>query len=179
MILPSNVVENNLYTIGGEFINKDTYKDYQGYYYETGDRFYIGKEFNPNPIELIKKNSSEVNPLLANPKTATYGKLTGINLQQNKPKPISFSPTSDNFQQGYQIRYFAKKLNVTPILIREINQTDFFKLSTDPLYQTLEVKYTFDISDQQIADLNKKMPGLGAYIQGYVPPTSSDESLQA
>ena len=179
MIIPSNIIENNLYTIGGEFINKDTYKDYQGYYYELNNRFYIGKEFNPNSIELIKKDSSEVNPLLANPKTATYGKLTGIKIQQNKPKPVPFSPTVDDFQQGYQIRYFAKKLNITPILIREINQTDFYKLSNDPLYQTLEVKYYFDISDQQIADLNKKMPGLGAYIRGYAPPTSSDESLQA
>ena len=41
----------------------------------------------------------------------------------------------------------AKKLNVTPILIREVNQTDFYKLNNDPLYQTLEVKYRFDITN--------------------------------
>lgn len=179
MIIPPSIIEDNLYTIGGEFINKNTYKEYQGYYYEINNRFYIGKEFNPNSIELIKKNSSEVNPLLANPKTATYGKLTGIKIQQNKPKSVPFAPTTDDFQQGYQIRYFAKKLNVTPILIREINQANFFKLSNDPLYQTLEVKYNFDITPQQILELNKKMSGLGAYIQGYNPPTSTDESLQA
>lgn len=177
MIIPPNIIESNLYTIGGEFIYKDTYKEYQGYYYEINSRFYIGKEFNINSKELIKNNSPEVDPLLANPSTAVYGKLTKVKIQQNKPTSVPFVPTITDFQDGYKIRYFAKKLNTIPILIREINKNDFFKLSNDPLYQTLEVEYQFSITDQQISDLNKKMPGLGAYIQGYNPPTSTNENL--
>jgi len=179
MIIPSNIIEDNLYTIGGKFIYKDTYKDYQGYYYEINSRFYAGKEFNINSKELIQNNSSEVDPLLANPATSTYGKLTKVKIQQNKSTSIPFVPTDVDFQDGYKIRYFAKKLNITPIFIKEINKVDFYKLSQDPLYQTLEVEYQFNFTNQQIAELNKKMPGLGTYIQGYVPPTSSDESLQA
>jgi hypothetical protein len=177
MRIPSNIIQKNLYTLGGEFINKITYKDYQGYYYSVGGRFYIGKDFNPNATELLKKDSPEINPLLINPATFVYGKLSRINLQQNKPKSISFDPTDESFQQGYQIRYFAKKLNVIPIFIKEINKTDFYKLSQDPLYQTLEVKYNFDITDNELNALNQQMPGLGAYLQNYDLPTSSDENL--
>jgi hypothetical protein len=177
MRIPSNIIKTNLYTIGGEFLNKNTYEEYQGYYYEVSGRFYTGKEYNVNSIELLKKDSLKVNPLLSNPKTAVYGKLTKVNVQQSKPISIPFNPTLNDFQQGYQIRYFVKKINVYPIFIREVSQTDFFKLTNDPLYQVLEVKYDFDINDQQILALDRQMPGLGAYIQGYIPPTSSDENL--
>lgn len=179
MKVPSNIITTNLYTIGNEFINKNTYGDYQGYYYELNNKYFAGKEFNPNSIELLKKNSSEVNPLLINPATSIYGKLTKINLQQNKPKSVPFSPTNEDFEKNFLLRYFARKLNVIPTLIKEINELDFYKLSNDPLYQTIKIEYSFDITDQQIADFNKQMPGLGTYIKDYILPTSSDESLQA
>lgn len=177
MIIPSNIIKDNLYTIGGKFIYKDTYKEYQGYYYEINNRFYTGREFSPDSKELIQNNSPEIDPLLANPATAAYGKLTKVKIQQNKPKSIPFTPSITDFQDGYKIRYFAKKLNVIPIFIKEINKADFYKLSNDPLYQTLEVKYQFNLTNQQIIELDKKMSGIASYIQNYNLPTSSDESL--
>lgn len=175
MKVPSNIITTNLYTIGNEFINKNTYEDYQGYYYELNNKYFTGREFNPNSIELLKKNSPEVNPLLINPATNVYGKLTKINFQQNKPKSIIFSPTDENFKEGGSIRYFARKLNVIPTLIKEINELDFYKLSNDPLYQTIKIEYSFDITDQQVAAFNKQMPGLGTFIKDYDIPGTSEE----
>jgi hypothetical protein len=175
MKIPSNIIKENQYTIGKEFIIKDTYKDYQGYYYELNGKYFIGKKFNINALELIKINSSEVNSLLLNSNTNFYGNISKIKIPQNKVKSIPFAPADTDFNQGYKVRYFTKQININPIFIKEINKDQFIQLQTNSLYQTLEIKYYFDLTDNELNELNKKMPGIKEYLSSYVLPTSSNE----
>ena len=41
------------YTIGKEYMYTNTYREYQGHYYELNGRFFVGKEFNINSLELV------------------------------------------------------------------------------------------------------------------------------
>jgi len=176
MKVPANIISENLYTIGKEFVLADYYKEYQGYYYEINNKFFIGKKFDINSLELLKVNSPEINPLLLNSGTSIYGSLSKIRPLFNKIKSLPFNPTNEDFSNGYKIRYFAKQINVNPIFIKEIDKNQFLQLQKDSFYQTLEVKYNFNITEKELNNLDKKMPGLKKYLSDYTLPTSSDES---
>ena len=60
MRVPANIITENKYTIGKEYIDKKTHKLYQGYYYELNNKFFAGKEFNNNAPEIIKIKSSHL-----------------------------------------------------------------------------------------------------------------------
>lgn len=62
MYIPKNRLVTNLTTLGGEFIFKDSFENYQGNYWKTfNGKFYSGKNPNDTPYyELVK-----VEPLLA------------------------------------------------------------------------------------------------------------------
>ena len=42
MRAPSNIVTTSKYTLGKEFVLADSYKDYQGYYYEISGKYFAG-----------------------------------------------------------------------------------------------------------------------------------------
>ena len=56
MYYPKSQIETNLYTMGGEFVIKNTNQPYVGFYWKaSSERFFTGKNPNDNiPKELIK-----------------------------------------------------------------------------------------------------------------------------
>jgi hypothetical protein len=167
MKVPANIIETK-YTSGNEFVFSFNYKYYQGHYYEINGKFFVGKEFNANAPELIKADSKEINPLLTNAKTLIYGSLSKINL--NTPPPPSIINKS-NISSG--VRYFFKKLNNNPILIREITEETFNQYKGNSLYQTISIDFPeggFFGEQQSLNDAEKIMPGIKTFILSEQPP---------
>ena len=162
MKIPANIIQTGKYTQGQEYMYADTYENYQGYYYVLNNKFFAGKIFNNLARELVKFDSTKVNKLKKDPKTAVYGKASGVNIKESKASGIVYK--GDTI-----IRYFAKKLNVVPILIREINKKTFDELQSDPLYQTTSVIIApgdFNLDSNEINKANQQMPGLKSFLIG-------------
>ena len=161
MKVPSNIIVKDQYTQGKEFIYSDTYENYQGYYYEMNSRYFIGRVFDPNAREILKLQSDKVDKLKLNSKLSIF-----INLLKTKiPSNIKISSITPDGRNS--IRYFAKKLNYNPILIKEISEETFNELKIDPTYQTLALNLPASDYDPAILDqTNKQMPGIKAFILG-------------
>lgn len=162
MKIPSNIIITGKYTIGDEFVLPNTNEPYTGYYYEINGSFFQGKSFNANAPKIIRKQDS--NKLLDDPKTKTYAELANVTSQQlSSPEythlPFSKLGASDYGEDG--VRYFIKQLNLSPILIREVNATAFQSLINNSLYQTLAVD---GANLSRLDELDKIMPGLKAFL---------------
>jgi hypothetical protein len=158
MIIPPNKIQKNKYTSGGEFVYKDTNASYQGYYYIINNTFFEGKDYNPTAKELIK--TSEANKLLSkNVSTANYSLISGVTsqiLQTPKISHVAFSNNSSN------VRYFYKKTtDVSPIIIREINEDSYLKIKSNPLFQT-----TYIGNNKTLDQADKELPGLKLFLRG-------------
>lgn len=175
--VPKNKIVESKYTSGGEYIFAKTYEKYQGYYYETNGKTFAGKEFDINNKEIIKINKDTNNKLKTNPFTYVYGMLSNNKLINSKFNSIPFSPSNKDYENGFVMRYFIKQVNSNPIIIKETDKNGLEQQTNNPLYQTLEVKYKFNISDKELDEFDKKMPGLKAFLSTEILPTSSDESL--
>jgi len=161
MKVPSNIIVKSQYTQGKEFIYSDTYEIYQGYYYEMNSKYFIGRTFDPNAGEILKLQSDKVDKLKLNPKLFTFISLLKTKLP-NTTKISSIIPDGRNSTQ-----YFAKKLNYSPILIKEINEETFTNLQTDPTYQILSLTLPASDYDPAILDqADKQMPGLKSFVLG-------------
>jgi len=160
MRIPANAIETK-YTSGNEFVFDYNYKYYQGYYYEFNGKYFAGKTFNANAPKLVKAKSTDINSLLTNPKTFIYGSIS----QQSIPLISKFIPMAksnlDTDTEGNET-YYAKKINVNPTTIKEIDKKTFDKLKQDPFYQIVSLK-----SDRSnLDDADKKIPGLKAFLLG-------------
>lgn len=161
MRIPANIIEIK-YTSGNDFVFSLNYKYYQGYYYELNDKIFAGKKFNANSPELIKSNNN-TNTLLTDSKTYVYGFISKIKSSQlSSPKFNSFSKTDLDIDTEGDETYYTKKLNINPIIIKQINKETFDKLKQDPFHQTISLKP--DRSDLDQAD--KQMPGLKSFLLG-------------
>jgi hypothetical protein len=172
--IPSNQIITSKYTSGKEYMFKDIQKEYQGYYYELNGKKFAGKEFNPNANELVEININNVNTFLSRPSTLVYGLLSKIKLPpktQIKSKPFTFN--NNDFENGYKIRYFAKKLNQIPILIKEINEEEYKNLQSNPIYQVVSIKYLLN-NNNDLNKFDKMMSGLGAFLSQNIIDTSSE-----
>jgi hypothetical protein len=167
--VPQNQIVTSKYTAGKEYMFVSTYREYKGYYYELNGKLFAGKEFNPNNVELMKLNSDNVNKLRTNPSTYLYGTISNVVL--NKTTKIASIPFT-----GAVTRYFAKKINLDPIIIKEISKETFEQTQSDPLYQTLIVENSSSLTDKQLDNLDKKMPGIKAYLSTDDLRTSGDET---
>jgi hypothetical protein len=70
-------------------------------------------------------------------------------------------------------RYFYKKVNSNPILIKEINEDTFNSMQFDPLYQTISVdipKGGFFANQLSLETYDKIMPGIKSFITSELPP---------
>jgi hypothetical protein len=172
--LPKNQFVTN-YTSGGEYIVEKTYQNYQGYYYEYNNKAYAGKFFSIKSPRLIKKGSDEVNKLLLDPATAQYAAISGVKLNKDEFKHHYFIPSEEELKKREAIRYFAKKTNTNPIIIREVNKESYDSLSNNPLYTTIKLRnylnqdaldtgnfYTFIPDDVYQAE--KTMTGITAFL---------------
>lgn len=167
MRVPPNIIEIK-YTSGKEFVFSLNYKYYQGYYYELNGKIFAGKEFNANSPELIKSNSNNVNTLLTDSKTYTYGFLSKIKLNNVSPSSII---SKGNINGG--MRYFSKKNNTNPILIREITEEIFKQYQNDPFYQVISIEFPeggYFGNQKSLDDAEKIMPGIKTFILSELPP---------
>jgi hypothetical protein len=160
MKIPTNIITTG-YTIGNEFIYPENNNPYVGYYYKINNSFFQGKVFNSNAPQIIKKENS--NKLLNNPKTKTYSQIKGITSQQLESPEYNYLPFSGILNNPNSVRYFVKKVNVYPIIIKEVNEDTFQELSSDPFYQTISVNF---INIDKVDELDKIMPGLKDFLVG-------------
>ena len=169
MKVPANIITDNQYTIGKEFMYLATNKEYQGYYYIYNDRYFTGKTYNGSgSLELIKIQLKNNNLLLTQASTYTYGLLSKIKLNNSSPSSII---SESNISGG--VRYFFKKTNTNPILIREITEDTFNQYKDDPLYQVISVEFPkggYFGEQQSLDNADKIMPGIKAFILSELPP---------
>jgi len=167
MRVPSNIIEIK-YTPGNDFVFSLNYKYYQGYYYELNGKIFAGKEFNANSPELIKPNNNNINTLLTDAKTYTYGFLSKIKLNNVSPSSII---SKGNINGG--MRYFSKKVNTNPILIKEITKETFKQYQNDPFYQVINIEFPeggYFGNQKSLDDAEKIMPGIKTFLLSELPP---------
>ena len=131
---PKKMVNNNLYTNGGEFFDSTSGKEYAGPYHET----YDGKVFSgKNPLDPNKSLLSKVTSFSQSGISELDRLPNNINYQNlgNTPKeiyrfgidPESYIPKliGQDYKRGQIIRYFATKRNQTPPRIIEISKNTY------------------------------------------------------
>ena len=137
--IPKSLVNNGLYTAGGEFTNPITGEDYKGYYHEnfTG-AISSGKTPNsPNSTTLVKNYNTDQknNFIVPTQENISYSTLQPVNqeLYQSSGDPLPIFPTltGKDYQRGQIIRYFAKKRNIDPPNIIEITKDAFTDLNSN------------------------------------------------
>lgn len=168
--IPQNQIILGKYTSGNEYMFVANYNEYTGYFYEFNGKIYAGKEYSSDALEIIRLDSSKVNKLLINPNTSIYGRISGNSI----PPKALFSSISSTSAEA-RVRYFAKKINTQPYLIKEIDEDTFNSLQTNPLYQVIKVNYSADMSDTELNLLETKMTGIKAYITSINVVTSTNE----
>lgn len=163
---------NFKYTSGNEYVLQKTLKEYQGYYFEFGNEIYAGNRFELNINNKLVKSSN-----IGNTPLEAYEIIIGTKIPRSQTVlSFPFNPTIEDFERGSVIRYFVKKNNRIDNII-ETNKSTFKEIQFNPLYQTLEVNYSFAITEEELDELDKKMSGLKVFIQDYILPTSSDENI--
>ena len=133
--IPKSLVNNNLYTAGGEFNNPNG-GDYSGSYHEQydGSVFSGNDPYSPDRQLLTKKPlKEELTKVPSISENIAYSKLNQKNQDLYKygldPEPYFPVITNQDYKRGNIIRYFAKKANSTPVQIIEISQGVFDDLS--------------------------------------------------
>jgi hypothetical protein len=160
MKIPANLILENLYTIGNEFVYANSYENYQGYYYEINSKFFVGREFNPNAPRLLKLNSKEIDPLRLNPKISTYINLKGERITNNKIPSIPLELT-------FGLKYLAKQINSNPtrIIFTTKDASDNSKNYPGFAFTSIEFDPEFGFN---ITDENKKIiPEIDIFLENY------------
>jgi len=135
--VPKGLVNEGLYTNGGEFTTNDG-KPYKGYYHQMFDgAVSSGKTPNsPNSQPLITNYSTNQpnNYIVPTQENINYASLQPTNqeLYSSSGDPLPYFPiiTGTDYQRGQIIRYFAKKRNENPPQIREITKDAFSDLNS-------------------------------------------------
>lgn len=160
MKVPTNIISENLYTIGEEFIYADSYKNYQGYYYEINDKFFAGRFFDINAPLLLKLGSNDIDPLKLNPKTSVYANLKQTKFSNNKIFSIPLELTAGD-------KYIAKKINSNPIRIIFTTFEAWKEQNKYPEYLITSVyfdpEFGFNITEENI----KTIPEIETFLLEY------------
>jgi hypothetical protein len=169
MKIPANIVVTSQYTEGGEYIIKSNYNNYQGYYYELSNKFYVGKEFKPEATELIKKQSPNINVLLTSAATFAYGKLSNQNINPS-PEPTSYyyNSTPTDF------RYFISKTTVKPAVIKEIDKNTFEQYKDNSIYASVALSYPNKFIEAEVNKAESTIPGIKSYLSTTYTPGVTD-----
>jgi len=149
---PLNTIMLNKYTIGDEFVLVSSKANYQGYYYEFQGRLFAGKTFNAFSPEIVKKESINSNQ---------SGSFTSLPLN-NLTGPINLA--FDQQDDVGSFRYFAKQVNTTPILIKEISEETYNNLQSNPIYQTLSISVSNIEDPVTLERANKAMFGIKDFL---------------
>ena len=167
--IPANQIVKSKYTIGKEYMFESTYREYQGYYYESNGKLFAGKEFNINAPILVKINLNNINPLRTNPATLVYGIISGVKLNSAVPPSFIFQYNSDT-------RYFSYQLNKK--LIKEIDKDTFTNFQSNPLYTVVSLSYVGGFKDSELKEAEKTIPGITTYVNtSYTNPPIEESGL--
>jgi hypothetical protein len=165
MRVPSNIIKSDLYTSGNEFVNANTKIFYQGYYYELNGKFYAGDNFDVNAPEIIKKE--QIDSLLKNNNTTIFSTISGITSKTISNIPIqgiNLGEGGADLSHGNEPVFFCKYSNVTPILIKAIEEKTYLSLQGKPQYQTIFIGtyrgFTIDPNQAEI-----QMIGLKEFLE--------------
>lgn len=135
--LPKRLVNSNLSTFGGEYIDSQG-NLYEGPYHElfSGEVHSGTTPNSPNKKPLFPnsnlqpKSSQQISSIIGN----QYNSLNPVNQDLYKfgadPESYYPTPTGEDYRRGTITRYFAKRRNAQPLEIREITQTAFNSIST-------------------------------------------------
>lgn len=202
---PKNRIITNQVTTGGEFTIKG--EEYRGSYYKTFDgKFFTGSDpFDSNanvkltPIETASNLSVSTGKFDLDA-VLSYEQIKNVSLAQGEPDTDAYGvvlkeltpyypqPTQEDYERGYFLRYFAKKVNESSNII-EISKENYDTMRNrksrlqDYLYQVIDLfwKLTGPLKDDRvnkqypvagIIDTNKRLvetkdktfPGLKTYI---------------
>jgi len=168
--IPKNQIQYK-YTQGKEYMYKDTYREYQGHYYELNNQIFAGKEFNSNAPVLVRipKGNNDAfngfNSLLTRASTYVYGRISGTKIRN--PKPVTQVFKNDpNLVNVTTNRYFVQNTNITPILIKEVTEESFNQLKTNPLYKAVSIRWIYnEANENQIENAEKIIPGIKTYLE--------------
>lgn len=136
-MIPADKILENQYTKGNEFVSLTTGKYYQGYYCIILDnKYYEGKTYNSQSKQLKKVDPTPV----ASP-------------------PVSLPP------QKTPTRYFLKKINIFPVVIKEVDEQTYNSLINNVYYQraTVETEMVFRNSPE-LDKAERQMSGLKAFL---------------
>ncbi len=168
--IPKNKIKEK-YTSGGEFIIEATNAPYKGYYYELNSILYAGKTFDLNAPKLTP--ISNRNALLSKGKsTALYSAITGITSQQIQSPNITSIPNGPSSIKGIDSnvsKFYCRKRNQQPIIIKEINKDTYDQLKTNPLYQVTTVLFIPSPGyaqgiPQNINEAESQLPGIKDFL---------------
>lgn len=156
MRVPKNIIQTGKYTSGGEFVEELSNKPYQGYYYELNGSLYTGKEYSVNAVKIIKNQNQ--NQLYNNSNTAMFSFMSGITSQQlSVPSINSISANTTS------TRFFAQKINVNPIIIKETDEKSYVSLQGTPLYKTTFIG-SYNGVNQNVNQAEAQIPGLKTFL---------------
>lgn len=154
--IPQNQIQFK-YTSGGEYLYVDSYKEYQGHYYEANGKTFAGKKFNSNSPSLIKKDSNNINFLKLNPKTAVYANIS--NLTSTLTKIVSLPVLNDSDLDKEEIdTFYIQKIGSN--IIKRVDQITYEKVIKNPLYIGVVITPGYFNLDQA----DKIMPGIKAFL---------------
>ena len=164
MKVPKNIIQTGKYTSGGEFVEELSNKPYQGHYYELNGSLYTGKEYSVDAVKIIKKQNQ--NQLYNSTSTAMFSFMSGITSQQLSVPPIN--SINNNVLNGYGIQppstqFFAQKININPIIIKEVDEKSYTSLQGTPLYKTTFIG-SYNGVNQNIDQAEAQMPGLKTFL---------------
>lgn len=159
IIPPSNIILSNQYTAGDEFIYADSNLPYQGYYYELNGKFFIGKTFNPNSLELLKIGSNKINTLKSNPLTSAYSNASNQTVPNTELKSISY------MEGPPESRFIAKKINSGKIFF--ISEDDYKNNQNNPLYALTQVGYNMEFGFVISKENTKTIPEIGSFLSEF------------
>lgn len=155
MYYPLAKITPNLYTSGNEFAIASTGKDYKGYYFSTYDgRYFTNSAPGSDSAELVKYSSG------------VGQSLSSLKYSRSEPSQSSTGhytplPTQEEYDAGYMLRYFIKRVNGDSSTIRELSREDFNAIQRDPLYNStmLMWRLTGLLEDTPLSG-NAVMPGV-------------------
>lgn len=150
--IPKNLIINNLYTPGNQFVFKDTNNPYTGYYFTINEKAFTGKTPASGSLPLEKISDR----LLVIAKDYAVSKLT----------KFVFDPTTLIKNGDYATRYFVQKTNETPINISEVDKDTYNSLQKNAGYKTVSIKWDMLGSNQKEIDSKDKIfPGLKLFLE--------------
>jgi hypothetical protein len=165
---PLNIILSNQYTSGNEFVYANSNLPYQGYYYELNDKFFVGKTFDPNSLELLKIGSDKINTLKSNSSTSAYSNASNQSIPNTEPKSIPYSEGLPD------TKFIAKKVNSGKIFF--ISEEDYKNNQNNPLYALIKVNYNmeFGFNNALTPENFKAIPEIGAFLEEFSNQDEND-----